>query len=228
VSPARLQLPGCARKNDALFVFGSTQPLPFVHVYEQTGVEVVHGPSCRPQGEIDTDRCRADGVPVVARRGGGGTVVLSPGMAIVVVVGERPAGDIAAIYRYVQEGICACLGSGPPTPIEQRGTSDLAVGGRKVAGSSLYLPRRPALFCYQASIMVTSDPALIGRYLKYPPREPDYRGGRSHEEFCTTLHDTGWKLSCARTCRLLQRRLADGLRRGRQGGGRQDPSPIGA
>jgi lipoate---protein ligase len=207
-----LTLPGSVRKNDDLFLAGAQQSLPFVHVYEQEDVEVVHGPSCRAENEIDVARCREESVAIVARRGGGGTVVLSPGMVVVVVVGSRPAGDIRAVFRYVQDAVMSCLSKSLPQSIERAGISDLAVGGKKVAGSSLYLPRRPPLFCYQASIMVTSDTSLIQRYLHHPPREPDYRNGRSHDEFCTTLRDKGCELSPADVHSILQERLATALR----------------
>ena len=65
------RFPGKPRKNDALFMYGALQPKPFVHVYEPQSIEVVHGPSCRPDDEIFLDRCKTDGVSVVERRSGG-------------------------------------------------------------------------------------------------------------------------------------------------------------
>lgn len=202
-----MPLPGHLRKNDALFVWGALQPLPYVCAYEQERVEVVHGPSCRVEQEIDTAACAEDTVPIVGRRGGGGTVVLSPGMVIVVMVGTRPAGDIGAVYASVQRRIIDTLRPIVPAGIEQRGISDLVVGDRKVAGSSLYLPRRMNRFCYQCSIMVDSDLSLIERYLRHPPREPDYRGRRPHAEFCTTLRSEG----SAATCGEVAARIESGM-----------------
>jgi lipoate-protein ligase A len=85
--------------------------------------------------------------------------------------------------------------------LEQKGISDLAVGDRKVLGSSLYLPGRQLLYCYQSSLMVGSDLSLINRYLRHPPREPDYRSGRGHDAFCANLRQCG--------CRLTTQEIAD-------------------
>ncbi|MBD3241101.1 MAG: hypothetical protein GF331_10990 [Chitinivibrionales bacterium] len=207
IRPSMLELPDPPRKNDALFLFGASRPLPFVHAYAQTATEVVHGPSCRHAVEIRTAQCQTDGVPIVARRGGGGTVVLAPGTAVLVVVGNRPAGDIRSVYRYVQDAVIAALTPHVPFGLSQDGISDIVVGDCKVCGSSLYLPRRPAIFCYQASLLVDTDLALFERYLHHPPREPSYRASRSHADFCTTLRRAGARLSALQTARLLADKL---------------------
>jgi len=77
--------------------------------------------------------------------------------------------------------------------VEDRGISDLAIGGRKILGTSLYR-RRKVLF-YQASLLVDNDLSLFDRYLRFPSRVPDYREGRGHLEFCTNLRLEGYALS---------------------------------
>ncbi len=54
-------------------------------------------------------------------------------------------------------------------------------------GYTLYLGNNPFLYYYQASLLVNPDLSLFERYLYYPPREPSYRRGRPHREFCTSL-----------------------------------------
>lgn len=185
--------PGVGRKNDALFLYGAGRGKPFVLCYEQERVEVVCGPSCREvHKEINVAHCERDGVPISRRRGGGGTVVLSPGVLVTVVVGLcAPGQGIREIFSMVHRVMIKALQPLVPVPIRERGISDLAIGERKICGSSLYLPRSPAVFCYQSSLMVDCDTSLIGRYLHHPPREPDYRKGRGHAAFCTTLREQG-------------------------------------
>ncbi|MFP4163913.1 MAG: biotin/lipoate A/B protein ligase family protein [Chitinispirillaceae bacterium] len=183
-------LPGRPRKNDALFIYGASRPKPYVLLYNQLTVEVVHGPSCVPASEIKFDHCREDGVSVSERRGGGGTVVLSPGMLITLIVGERKKKENALdIFGRIHEILADVLKNAGVSDIRPRGISDLAVGERKILGSSLYLGTDPFFYYYQSSLMVNPDPALLERYLLHPPREPDYRKGRCHDEFCTTLHE---------------------------------------
>ncbi len=198
------------RKNDELLLRALEGDVPLVKAYEQETIEVVHGPSCVPEREIDCGRCAHDGVPVVARRGGGGTVVLAPGMLVVVVVAPRPAGDVRAIYAWVHRAMIGVLRSAGIELVE-RGTSDLACGNRKVAGSSLYVPRAPRVFFYQASLMVDCELGLLDRYLLHPPREPAYRAGRSHREFCTTLRAEGVRQTAREIGALLERHLPAGL-----------------
>jgi len=200
------------RKNDALLLYGAAQPLPFVVAYEQPCVEVVQGPSCRPAREVHLERCRAEGVRVCARRGGGGVVVLAPGMVVTVVVGRRPPGEVRRVYRLVQDALVGVLAPFGPR-LEQEGISDLALGGRKVAGSSLYMPRQSGMFFYQSSLLVSCDLALLDRYLAHPPREPAYRAGRRHGEFCTTLVAAGFTLTPAETARLIRQDLAAAISR---------------
>jgi lipoate-protein ligase A len=40
---------------------------------------------------------------------------------------------------------------------------------------------------YSASLLVKPDVSLVERYLRHPPREPEYRRGRSHREFMGAL-----------------------------------------
>ncbi|MDR2578866.1 MAG: hypothetical protein LBC70_08710 [Chitinispirillales bacterium] len=185
--------PGQLRKNDDVFIRGAAREKPFLFIYEQEGVEVVHGPSFRADREIFIDRCEEDGVDVTARRGGGGTVVLSPGVLVIIVVGEKRSEREGAldVFGRVHDGIIAALCKAGVTGAVRAGISDIAVGGKKILGSSLYMGSKPPLFYYQSSLMVSNNLTLLDRYLRHPPKEPEYRQGRSHSEFCTTLKELG-------------------------------------
>jgi len=200
--------PGTPRKNDGLFLYGAICAKPWVYAYCQESAEVVRGPSCMPENEIHPARCAADGVPVRERRGGGGTVLLSPGMVVVIVVNERGAGDgIRDIFSRIHQAMVRLLDPRGALGITEQGLSDLAVGGMKILGSSLYLPQKPRFYYYQSSLMVDPDLSLLTRYLKHPPREPAYRRGRSHGEFCTSLRAAGCRLTVEEIRDMLNGRL---------------------
>jgi lipoate-protein ligase A len=189
-------LPGRIRKNDALFMYGAAHGGIQTFVYEQTGTEVVHGPSCVPENEIILDQCTVDNVPVYERRSGGGTVVLSSGMIIIVVTGQKSGiENPLQIFKIIHTSLITVLKNHGITTVVERGISDLAIGNKKVLGSSLYMGKKPPFFYYQSSLLVDTDLFLMGRYLKHPPREPDYRSGRDHGSFCTTFHKEGLRYS---------------------------------
>jgi lipoate-protein ligase A len=101
----------------------------------------------------------------------------------------------------VAEGLSKCGVHG----ISMRGVSDLCLSDRKIAGSSLRLWRGRLLF--QIAVLVDSDIDLLERYLRHPSREPDYRRGRSHRDFVTSLRAAGFPATTAETAAALRVRL---------------------
>jgi lipoate-protein ligase A len=181
---------------------------PVVRVEEAQEIVVVLSRSRDPAREVFLDRCRADGVAVVVRPSGGGAVVLAPGVVAASVVrmadpGVRfPEPYFRAFCGTVAGALAACGVAG----LEIRGTSDLAVRERKVAGSSLRLWQGWVLF--QLSVLVDADVGILERYLRAPSREPAYRQGRPHREFVVTLQAAGFSVTCAEVVEALQRALA--------------------
>jgi lipoate-protein ligase A len=200
--------PDPPRKNDALFLYGALCSHPFVFVYTQKTIEVVYGPACKPENEIHLQECTRDNIAVLKRRSGGGTVVLSPGMVIIIVVGNplTRLGPLE-IFSNIHDAIIGVLGSYGATGIHKLGISDLAINENKILGSSLYLKHSPNLYFYQSALMVDSDLSLLGKYLAYPPREPEYRQKRSHEDFCTTLKKEGFAIPADKIAEAMQRKL---------------------
>jgi lipoate-protein ligase A len=67
------------------------------------------------------------------------------------------------------------------------GTSDVAVGGRKISGNAQAWRWKSLLV--DGTLLIDFD--LAGKILKHPSREPDYRHGRSHRDFLITLRQLG-------------------------------------
>jgi lipoate-protein ligase A len=198
------------RKNDDIFIRAASERLPFVLTYEQTAIEIVRGPSCRIiNNEIYADRCETDGVKITERRGGGGTVVLSPGVLVIIVVGEKkhPRETATDVFHRIHDRLIIALCKAGIKNITQDGISDLTVNGKKILGSSLYMGSKPQLFYYQSSLLVSCDISLMDRYLRHPPREPSYRRGRGHSEFCTTLKELDISIDISELSELIETEL---------------------
>ena len=51
---------------------------------------------------------------------------------------------------------------------------------------------------------MANDLGLFERYLTYPSAVPDYRAGRSHGSFCTTLQRAGFDLGVPEVIEALR------------------------
>ena len=161
---------------------------PRVRVYPVREVAVVLGRGSKPEQEILAAPVLEDGVPVLRRRGGGCAVVLDRGNVVLSLVVPRPGfGGGRAEFAGISEWLIGALGRMGIQGVEQRGISDLAVGDRKVGGACVYRPL--GLVYYSTTLLVDPDVELSERYLRHPPREPEYRRGRSHREFMGRLAD---------------------------------------
>ena len=158
------------------------------------GPAVVLGCSSKVERAVDAPEVLRAGIPVFRRPSGGESMFLSPRMAAVSVVIDpgilRPSRTLfdATGARVVQA--LARLGV---AGLRVEGTSDLAIGGRKLLGSAIH--KRGTRLFYHAVLNVAEDPAAIQRYLHHPVREPAYRQGRSHDAFVTSLAGAGFLIS---------------------------------
>jgi lipoate-protein ligase A len=167
---------------------GDLQPRVRVYCLEETAVVIGRGG--RPEVELRAAAIDADGVPVYKRPGGGCSVVLDPGNLIVAVTLPLPGiGGIKRAFEAISEWLIVALAACGVPGVEQRGVSDLAIGDRKIGGSCVYRTR--GLLYYSTTLLVDPDFGLIDRYLAHPPREPDYRAGRTHRDFLVSLKELG-------------------------------------
>ncbi len=160
--------------------------LPRVRVYEPPGVSVVIGRGGHQELELNAANIAADGVTLYRRPGGGCSVVLDPGNLIIsVAVPLDGIGGIKTAFAAISDWIITALTVCDVPGVKQRGISDLAIGKRKIGGSCIYRTR--GLVYYSTTLLLDPDLDLVDRYLLYPPREPDYREGRSHRKFMGSL-----------------------------------------
>ncbi len=177
-------------------------------LWQPEGVAVVIGYSQRPEIEVDLERCTQDGVPIMRRRGGGGAVVLMPGIlcltfAFISQASVSPYYFFKKINGFVSSVLEEQFSIENLSP---RGISDLAIGDKKVLGCSIFKSRQ--LFHYQGSLLVQPDLEKISRYLLHPSKEPDYRKSRAHGDFVTSLAESGYPLSVEQVQLALEIEIA--------------------
>ena len=187
--------------------------VPVSRIYEPTTLCAVLGASGKPEQDLHLDALSKDGVPWMRRRGGGGTVVLGPGQVVLAVVTEvgspfRNREYAAEINSWIVEALRRLSVTG----VHAEGISDLAIGEKKIVGTSIYRTR--LVLFYQASLLVCNDISLFTRYLAMPVKVPEYRRGRTHEQFCTTLAREGYNGSVNDVREALQETVEARLRAG--------------
>lgn len=138
--------------------------------------------------EVHVECCRRDHVPIFRRCSGGTSVVAGPGCLMYSLVLNSQSNpklrQIDYVHRFVMTKMLNALLRLEPR-VAWCGTCDLTLNGRKFSGNALRCKRSTLL--YHGTLLYKFDLNRVSRYLATPPREPDYRHGRSHDEFLTNL-----------------------------------------
>jgi lipoate-protein ligase A len=157
--------------------------------WEPRGYFVVLGYANNVATEVDVAACAADGVPILRRCSGGGTVLQGPGClnySLILRIAEgRALQTISGANRFImqrhRDAFVPLLGEA----VAVRGHTDLALSGRKFSGNSQRRRRHCLLF--HGTFLLELDLARVERYLRMPSRQPAYRRDQAHSEFLTNL-----------------------------------------
>jgi lipoate-protein ligase A len=177
--------------DEALLLESSTaasrdEDLGFLRFWESPSIFVVLGVSCRIDDDVNRERCDADGIPILRRVSGGGTVLQGPGclnFTLVLPLASNPdLRDVHTSYSTIVERCGAALHL---DDVSMRGSCDLAIGDLKFSGNAQKRTRGAML--HQGTILHDFDLELIARYLAEPPKQPDYREKREHVSFVTNV-----------------------------------------
>lgn len=163
-------------------------------VWAPETVMVVIGNGSDPDAELHTDLIEKDKIPVVRRDTGGCAVVLTPEMFVVSFsLNSGGPADSIKYFKFFNKIVINALENLGVAGVSHEGRSDIAMGGRKIAGTAIY--RNREVIFYHAIINAAGSTSLMERYLKEPPRMPEYRKKRSHKDFVTSLSEQGYNLS---------------------------------
>ncbi len=160
-----------------------------LRVWEPMQYFVVMGYANRVATEVNLAFCQDNGVPVLRRCTGGGTVLQGPGCfnyALILRIHESdPLQSISATNGFILKRHQVALSELLQAPIDMQGHTDLAIGGLKVSGNSQRRKRKFLLF--HGSFLLHLDTSLVEKALRMPSKEPEYRLGRSHSDFMLNI-----------------------------------------
>ncbi|SFQ72696.1 lipoate--protein ligase family protein [Amycolatopsis rubida] len=171
--------------DEALLREGPTAPVVWLW---RNPVCVVVGRGQRIAREVRVDECARDGVPVLRRASGGGTVFHDPGNLNVTLVvpghAPRPLEMLGLVMSAAVEKL------GLPARIGDRG---IFVGDAKLCGFAVF--RTKDVLLAHSTLLVDTDAARVGAYLTGPP--PDPKPLDSHRSKVASLLDHGVRLPLA-------------------------------
>ena len=151
---------------------------------------IVLGASNQPEDSLHIENVKNDKITVLKRPSGGQTVVLTPNNLIIsAVFFDHKSSQPLEVFRKINNLVILGLEDLGIKDLNLKGISDIAIKDKKIAGSAIYRNKNGLL--YHAVLNLGESSATFEKYLKHPSKEPDYREGRPHSEFVTSLRENG-------------------------------------
>ena len=155
---------------------------------------LILGRSNNLESSLIQDRLKKDSIKVFKRPSGGETVVLTPKTLVIsAVIISDELKNTRKYFRVYNQRIIEVLEKQGIDNLTHEGISDIALNNKKILGSAIY--RTKGKLFYHSVLNVSESVSTIEKYIKHPSREPDYRNGRKHSEFVTSLHAEGSKIN---------------------------------
>ncbi len=169
----------------------------YLRFWEPSEYFVVVGSSNRIAQEVNVEACRTDNVPILRRHSGGGAVLQGPGCLnyCLILKMEGALSTISGANTTVLDRHRQVLEPMIEQPVEQKGSTDLAIHNIKFSGNSQR--RRLRYLMFHGTFLLQLDLNRVECYLKFPSRQPDYRNNRSHLNFIGNIHVPAENLKAA-------------------------------
>lgn len=157
-------------------------------IWESNQVFVVMGLSKSLNQDVHEMACLRDGIDILKRCSGGGTVLQGPGCFnysyILPLSYHQQLQSVSSTTAYVLSLVQATLASLIPNT-QQKGISDLVINDLKFSGNAQRRIKHAVLF--HGTILYNFDVSLITKYLKEPIDQPVYRHHRHHCDFIQNI-----------------------------------------
>lgn len=153
---------------------------------------VILGRGSKVAEEVNQEYCQQNQIPIYRRHSGGASVVIGPGSMLYSVIlslaGRPELRDLSRAHHHVMSRIQQAVQRTTASTggeVTVQGICDLTLAHQKVSGNSLKVARNH--FLYHGTILFDFDLDLLASCLRTPPRQPEYRQGRSHRDFVANL-----------------------------------------
>jgi lipoate---protein ligase len=151
---------------------------------------VVVGYANKIMAEVNVAACEEKKIPIFRRCSGGGTVLQGPGClnyALILRMEKNSRlASISGANKYIMERNREAIQSATGHTPSILGHTDLAFGQKKFSGNSQR--RHKSFLLFHGTFLLNFDLPLMGVFLKFPSRQPDYRDSRSHGDFLMNLN----------------------------------------
>ncbi len=185
-----------------LFSAGTTGIL----VWQPQETVIVLGQSNTVETSLHIDAVAADGIRVTKRPSGGETVILTPATIVFTIARQfQVMIQFREFFSAVNGVVIEGLQEMGVSQLGSKGISDITIGNRKILGSSMRKVGNKLV--YHAVLNRAENPALFSKYLSHPRREPDYRAGRKHDDFVTSISNEGYRFTPGELMAMLNQRL---------------------
>ncbi|MGH7844246.1 MAG: lipoate--protein ligase family protein [Candidatus Binatia bacterium] len=164
-----------------------TQGPEVLRFWEPRELFIVLGYSSRIRSEVNGS-CD-NGIPVLRRCSGGGTVLQGPGClnyALVLKIAEGAAfSGVTQTNAAIMTKIHRALEPLVRGTMEIQGTSDLTLNGAKFCGNAQR--RKKGFLLFHGVLLLEMNLDLIEKHLPVPAKQPRYRQNRAHKDFLANL-----------------------------------------
>lgn len=186
-------------------------------LWQAAAPALILGTGQEARRELNVELAASENVSVVRRHSGGGAVLIGPGainFSAFYLFKDLPGSEtIRGANSAVLRPVLAVLG-GFGLQAREAGLADLAVLAadgtlRKIAGTSQARKKHSVLV--HGTILADPDWERMELLLRFPSAVPDYRAGRDHRSFLTSLRDYGAPHDLKNFAAALFARLESGI-----------------
>ena len=155
-------------------------------VNQGSPVSIVMGISGKKEELVDLARTSRDGIPIIKRFSGGGTVIVDESTLFVTFICEKNLHPFSPFPEPIMKWTEQIYREAFPHDEFALRENDFVIGEKKVGGNAQYIKKDRWL--HHTSFLWDYSEERMS-YLLHPKKTPPYREGRSHNDFLCRLSD---------------------------------------